>query len=520
MTISRRTILGTAAALPLASLGARAAPADLDVAVVGGGVSGAYTAWRLRSDRPGLRVGLFEMSDRIGGRMRSVAFPQAPHLFGEVGGMRFLEAQKHVFNLVKHLNLPMRGYPTTLPQDRMNLRGRDFSLAEMGQPTKLYPYNMPSADQSPRSTLYIDGISRIVPGAKTMTPAKWRQIRATFRYKGRLLKDWAAWALLADVFSGEEMRFMQDASGYDDVALYETGLDELDYAFLADDESKPFFTLAGGYQRLPLALTEEAKHLGAGVTMRARLTSLVAAPGGFRLGLTDANGRTQSLGAKRVVLAMPRRALEGVPDFPIARQAADLLASVTPVPACKALLLYRRPWWRDLGVPAGRSVTDMPARQLYMLGAEKERLPIEPTNGMGLMMMYSDSITVESWKELVPPAPTGAAGFQFLSADSQLAVELHREAGVVYQTTPPKPLAACFQDWTAAPFGGGWHYWAPGRDGLALADRVMKPIPDKDLYICGEAYGIYSAGWVEGALERAETMLQRHFGLRKAAWLG
>lgn len=518
MMLSRRRILGTAAALPLATLPARATPdADLDVAVIGGGVSGAYTAWRLRNERPDWSVRLFELSDRIGGRLRSVAFPQASHLFGEVGGMRFLEAQKHVFNLVKHLNLPMRGYPTTLPQDRMLLRGRDFALGEIGKKDKFFPYNIPVSEQSPTSTLYMDGMSRIVPGAKTMSAAQWRKTRSTFRYKGRLLKDWAAWALLSDVFTAEEMRFMQDSSGYDDVVLYENGLDELDYTFLADDESKPFFTLAGGYQRLPLALAEEAKTLGASVSMKSGIVSIKPEGAGFRLVVTAGNA-LHAIRAKRVVLAMPRRAIEAISDF--AAPVANLLASVTPVPACKALLLYPKPWWRDAGIPAGRSVTDMPARQFYALGAEKERLPIEPTNGMGVLMMYSDAGTVEHWKELVSPAAPGAAGFQWLSVNSQLATELHREAAAVYQTAPPKPLAACFQDWTAAPYGGGWHYWSQGCDGRQLADRAMQPLPGRNLFICGEAYGIYSAGWVEGALERAETMLQRHFGLKNPAWLG
>jgi monoamine oxidase len=525
MTISRRRILGAAAALPFASLPLSAAlPADLDVVIVGGGVSGAYAAWRLRGERPDLRVKLFEMSDRIGGRLRSIAFPQAPHLVGEAGGMRFLQAQKHVFNLAKHLNLPMRGYPVTLPQDRLLLRGRDFSVAEMGQPTKLYPYNIPASDQSPRSTLFIDGIARIVPGARTMTAQKWRQIRSTFRYKGRLLKDWAAWALLSEVFSAEEMRFMQDASGYDDIALFETGLDELDYVFLSDDESKPFFTLSGGYQHLPISLAQEARRLGADVAMNTPLTSisLPAKPDGpFALGFIGGDGRRQTVAAKRVVLAMPRRAIETIADFAAARQPqiASLIASVTPVAACKAFLLYPRPWWRDLGIVAGRSISDMPARQLYALGAEKERLPGEPANGKGLLMMYCDAQKVEYWKELAPPAPANTAGFQWLGAESQLATELHREAGLVYQTTSPRPLAACFQDWTAEPFGGGWHCWAPGMDGLRLAERVMKPFLAQELYICGEAYGVYSAGWVEGAVERAETMLQRHFGLKAPAWL-
>jgi monoamine oxidase len=525
MTVSRRQVLGSAAALSLAGLPVRAAvQADLDVAIVGGGVAGAYTAWRLRGEQPGLRVRLFEMSDRIGGRLRSVAFPQAPHLVGEAGGMRFLQSQKHVFNLVRHLNLPARGYPVTLPQDRLALRGRSFSIAEMGQPTKLYPYNIPASDQSPKSDLFFRGMERIVPGSSKMTPAQWMKVRANVRYKGRLLKDWAAWALLADVFTLEEARFMQDSSGYDDISLFESGLDQFDFIFLSDDESKPFFTIAGGYQRLPLALAEEAKRFGAGVEMQMQLTSLSVpetAGGLFHLGLRDHSGKTETITAKRVVLALPRRAIEGIADFPAARQPqfASLISSVEPVPACKALLLYPKPWWRDQGIIAGRSITDMPVRQFYMLGAEKERLASEPPNGFGMLMMYCDANTVESWKELAPSAKPNAGGFQWLTGDSQLASEIHREASLVYQTTPPKPLAACFQDWTAAPYGGGWHFWGAGKDGFALADRVMKPLPESDLYICGEAYTMVEAGWVEGAIERAETMLQRHFGLRAPQWL-
>jgi monoamine oxidase len=43
---------------------------DLEIAVVGGGVSGAYSAWRLQ-EAQGVsdRIALFEYSNRIGGRL-------------------------------------------------------------------------------------------------------------------------------------------------------------------------------------------------------------------------------------------------------------------------------------------------------------------------------------------------------------------------------------------------------------------------------------------------------------------
>lgn len=525
--VDRRAVLGGTAAAAVAPLVVDAKPArakahvDFDVAVIGGGVAGAYTAWRLRQAAPALRVGLFEMSGRIGGRLRSVSFPQAPHLVGDVGGMRFLPVQKHVMGVVKQLNLPTRPFPVASPNNRIALRGKSYSYAEAGNGSNLFGYNIASGDQSPQSSLYARAMSRIVPDFTSMTREKWKAMRATFTYKGRLLKDWAAWTLLNDAFTAEERAFVQDAGGYDDFILYQSGLQEFDFNFLGDDESKPFLCVAGGYQRLPQALANEAQHFGAHVAMNTRLAGLHVpdkADGLFHLTLAE-SGKRSAVTAKRVVLALPRRAIELIDDFPALRrpEVADLVSSAVAVPACKSLTLYARPWWKDVGVTGGRSVTDVPARQFYALGAEPERLPIEDTGGFGLLMQYADALIAEYWRETVPVSSD--AGFQMLGGDSQLAQEITREAGLVYGVTPPAPLAACFQDWSADPYGGGWHFWAQGRDGFALADRVMQPVEGRALFICGEAYTTNESGWVEGAVERAETMLQRHFGLKAPEWL-
>jgi monoamine oxidase len=48
--------------------------------------------------------------------------------------------------------------------------------------------------------------------------------------------------------------------------------------------------------------------------------------------------------------------------------------------------------------------------------------------------------------------------------------------------------------------------------------RMLKPVDQEDVFICGEAYSI-GQGWVEGALTTAEQMLEKHFGLRRPEWL-
>ena len=158
----------------------------------------------------------------------------------------------------------------------------------------------------------------------------------------------------------------------------------------------------------------------------------------------------------------------------------------------------------------------MPARQFYCLGSEAGRLAAESTKGYGVLMAYCDEGAVQTWKSLVGNADP--SGFTSLGPGSALAREVHREAQLVIGDTALQPLAALFQDWTADPYGGGWHYYALGHDGAEDGEAMIKPLANRNLFVCGEAYS-FAQGWVEGAIERAETVLQRHFQLKPPGWL-
>jgi monoamine oxidase len=96
---------------------------------------------------------------------------------------------------------------------------------------------------------------------------------------------------------------------------------------------------------------------------------------------------------------------------------------------------------------------------------------------------------------------------------------VHRQVKLVHGMDDiPEPVAACYQDWTVAPYGGAVHHWQVGVESDDAMAAVLKPIPDLDLFVCGEAYSRHQ-GWVEGALETAEAVLTRHFGLPVPDWL-
>src|SRR5215213_11197719 len=113
--------------------------ASYDVVVVGGGVSGAYVAWRLLADNPSRQVALCELSERIGGRLLSITPPGAPHLTAELGGMRLLNTQEQVARLIEHLGLTLDRFPMGDTRNLVYLRGRRWTQADW-QDRQAIPY--------------------------------------------------------------------------------------------------------------------------------------------------------------------------------------------------------------------------------------------------------------------------------------------------------------------------------------------------------------------------------------------
>jgi protoporphyrinogen oxidase len=64
----------------------------IDIAIVGGGVSGVYSAWRLQRANPNRKIVVFEGSEDVGGRLLSVRPPDISNMVAELGGMRILPA--------------------------------------------------------------------------------------------------------------------------------------------------------------------------------------------------------------------------------------------------------------------------------------------------------------------------------------------------------------------------------------------------------------------------------------------
>ncbi|HMG66277.1 MAG TPA: NAD(P)-binding protein, partial [Chitinophagaceae bacterium] len=98
------------------------ANSDFDIVIVGGGIAGIYTAWRLlmtdKADpsklkkwkkKSKLRIAVYEGSDRIGGRLLSATPPNFKSPMNcELGGMRVVDSQTYAYSLIKDkLKIPI-----------------------------------------------------------------------------------------------------------------------------------------------------------------------------------------------------------------------------------------------------------------------------------------------------------------------------------------------------------------------------------------------------------------------------
>ena len=519
----------------------------IDYAIIGGGVSGAYSAWRIRQARPDAKVALFEYSDRIGGKLLSRKLPGMPHVVAELGGMRYIPAsQPLVTNLIAELGLATKPFPMGSPPPQRNRDNfcyfrRTHLLNHQLSDSAKVPYHVDWAerDKSPNDLMnYVAAL--LVPGFEKLSFDDWFEVKVF----GKYLWEYGFWNLLYRVLSPEAYAFMRDGLGYDTNVANGNAINML---ITAGDTSgqDTYRTLVKGYEALPIALAKEFQEKFHGDEHRNhRLASLkLGSDGLYDLDfvITETkNHRTadrlprESIRhrAEHVILAMPRRSIELIDwaakeDDPWLR---ENLGSVLMQAAFKLFLGYPYPWWRALGLQAGRSISDLPIRQTYYFGAENDDQPgATCTNQSALLMAsYNDLSTVPFWKGLERGRPFGGdANHPYLEpgeaavppsefiASQQLVDEAHRQIKELHgQRELPRPYSALYHDWGEDPYGGGWHSWKAGYRYNDIMPRMRHPVKSEKVYICGAAYSA-DQGWVEGALETAELMLKEDLGIEK-----
>lgn len=519
---------------------------SIDIAIVGAGVSGVYSAWRLRQAHPDRRIVVFEGGNHVGGRLLSVRPPDITNMVAELGGMRILPAvQPLVTRLLAVLNetlpkdqqIETYDFPVDEPQNIAYLRGVYLRLSDFTQNPRRVPYHLSFLERGGTAgSIIINAIEQIVPGITNpdLTEERRREMARDATFAGLPLYQQGFWNVLLRVISCEAYELGVDAGGYNSTLFNWNAADAIPW-YLSDFGVDPKYKgFKKGFQQVPLSL---ARLFGMDdVRLDTQVEGFDRAGDSFELRV---QGKTIRTGA--LILAMPRRSLDLLaPTSPPLREIQDLTASVTPRPLFKLFTTYGSPWWRAAGytgsdgrfvpVEAGRTVTNLPVRQTYYWPTDEGK-PAAEGPAM-LMASYDDGSNIGFWdgfrprrrqawqegKEVAEPddpfmGDDCDAGPDLdwcrYKAPHRMVKEVARQLGVIHGLTyTPDFRNAAFRDWGDDPFGGGWNSWNIGVRSWVVKEQIVQPFDQHPLYICGEAYSD-AQGWVEGALQTADMMLAK-----------
>ena len=533
----------------------------LDYAIVGGGVAGIYSAWRLVDAAPGGKrptIALFESSDRLGGRLLSVVPPLIPDARVELGGMRYIQSiQPWVTALVEHLGLATESLPAGQPQNIAYLRGTLLRQMDLTNADKI-PYNLKGNE---RDAAFLDNVTAVAAmqalqstikqllgktitkweDLTTLTDDEWRTVAERGRWEGVPLHTLPMRYLMLRSISLEALDYAQDTSGYDSILYTWNGADGFSWNVGDYGPTVQYLHITDGYDGLPRTLADRLVQAGGVIHLETRLTRFDATTDGVTLTLTDGK-QSRTVQARRLILAMPRRSLElldqsGSVLDPANADVHTLIGSATPIPLFKLGICYERPWWQDLPpvdpgtgpqrITNGKSVTDLPIRQCYYWS-------VNPENHHAVILIYDDGLDLDYWAglrehgggvEMYPHDPKilGALAdvpdWAAYEAPKRMVEEVHRQLLELHgnPANVPLPYSAAYRDWGDDPYGGGANFWPVGIKSYEVSTRIIQPKPPLPVYICGECYS-HAQGWVEGSLATAEEMLQVHLGVPRPAW--
>jgi monoamine oxidase len=492
-----------------------------DVVVVGGGVSGTYSAWRLSEKLH--NIWLMESSNRIGGRLFSVALPEAPDLVAELGGMRFTDSMENVAGLLHYLKLTKVFFDLSSTENLTYVRRVRLNKDEKSK----LPFNFKEDERNKTpSELMWMGIYKALPSLRNLKHEEIRDYLKTAQYKGKPIWQMGFWNLLLNELSIEAFHYIRDVGGYYSAVSNWNSYDAI-LAFSKYMSEVTFYKVKEGFDSLPKKMADLFMQNGGKLSKNTQVTAISLEHTGSDTlvkVLYESDGKTSSCLAKNVILALPKKALEMLEwdaDFYSKSTLSNDMKRVMPQYTSKIFLWYDEAWWQKLGFNEGPSRTDLPLRQCYYFGKMANA-----SKGL-LMASYNDGMAVDFWQDFFPSASFDESADNFVDMGQYIKNHtLSKEAlnaitsqlAELHGVDIPKSGAALFQNWDEEPFGCGWHYWNPNNQSWLIIPRIRKPLPAVNLYICGEAYSA-GQGWVEGALNSAEKMLEEHFGLPRPAWI-
>ena len=454
---------------------------ECEIAIVGGGVAGLHTAFRL-GPKYGSKVCVFEKEARLGGRIFDITKSPNDENVGPylgAGGRRLMIGQDVVFSLAKELNIELQKPETAA--DLVFARGM-YATNKLDF-LKKYPklsYNASSKD------VETDLLQQLLDSPERNHADQYPD------FKSYIIK----------VIGVDGYQYLHDMSRFR--GDFEYPLSARSYLdFLAEEMNVCCQTYypVGGMSTFVRAMAKKAREAGVRLYAAEPVVTIDKDGSGFKIATTKRHVQTQ-----RVIIAVPPVALNRIGgDVPERIKTQQQFQDIIGVKVTVINQWFDKPWWQSVRTSDGKGIW-----RAYTTGhcISYVEIPPEPYAAAqnAIRTVYNDQREcADMWTKL-------SEGPQ-----QQLEAELHR--GLVHLfannnvTTPvniPPASKTVYWEWPEA-----W-YWLRAGTKFSNADIfkwALDPLPNENVTLVNEAYNPQRSAWTDAAYKSSINALNSKYGM-------
>jgi monoamine oxidase len=434
-----------------------------DYIIVGAGIAGLYTAYRINQKHPKAKICILEASKTIGGRLHTIHYD---NLQFESGGARFNTEQHRMMTLVKELKLSKLPITNTINYIPINPKYDksletifptiDSFIKYMKKYIKDNQYNKTSqniTDDTLINTTILDFASRYF---SKEYPTIKQYIIDIYPYYSELgvLNALEGINLFSNEFSDKTQYYiLQDGLQQITIKLYNILKSSLNVKI---------------YTEMPLGtITKE-------IVCSSHIFKITSG--------TEEDNNIKNFITKHIILAIPKLQLLKIKYL---TQNKLLLQNINSIQTEPLYRIYAR-------YPANSKTG-----KVWFDGFEKIStnlsikyiIPISSEKGL-IMISYTDSKFAKYWLNKV--------------LDDTFEKTLNKQLKQLFpevEIPKAKWYKHCYWE-----MGAG--YWKPYSDSKKIIPQMIQPIDNENIYICGENYSSHQA-WCEGSLETSELVLEK-----------
>ena len=424
-----------------------------DVVIIGGGIAGLYSAYRLIQMYPTIKILVLEKS-RLGGRISTHKFKN--YVFEE-GASRFHERQPYIISLIRELGLAKKMTKISSSHTYIPISSKKvFSSNES---------DYESESESELTTQIQKCISQII---KTSRKEKKQVLKnSTFiEYAKRIVSEKDAQNILDSFGYSAELVLM---NAYDSIHLIDKHL----------NPRNQFYVLKDGLSQIVEILTDKLRSKGVNIHRHRNVTSIEYRNSQFEI---QCKNIIQTYIARQCICAVTKDALL---KFPIFSPIFPILNLISSPPLCRIYSKYAH---------------DKDTKKVWFHGMQKITtnnhlrmiIPVNEEHGI-IMISYTDYKDAVFWKRILDTREIDGVN-----------TEIHRLVKQTLGIDIPEPEYTKMYYWSH-----GVAYFTPGFDSEVMPQRIQRLYEDIPLYVCGENFSEKENQWIEGSLETSENAVRR-----------